>query len=74
MLGFHAEYDSGQLVQPDGKEIDLADWFNFKSLPQVPPGRIYLFQVRLIESYVDRLMSTKRATGFYLDFFISGIV
>tara|TARA_B100001013_G_C24614827_1_gene444722 strand:+ start:135 stop:992 length:858 start_codon:yes stop_codon:yes gene_type:complete len=61
MLGFHAEYDSG-VIQPDGKEIDLADWFNFKSLPQVPPGRISI-SGRLIESYVDRL-NKKELPGF----------
>ena len=61
MLGFHAEYDSG-VIKPDGKEIDLADWFNFKSLPQVPPGRISI-SGRLIESYVDGLIK-KELPGF----------
>ena len=39
MLGYHAEYDEG-LISPDGVEIDKADWFNYKELPQVPTGNI----------------------------------
>ena len=36
MLGFFADYDSGQLV-PDGKEILKAQWFDPDKLPQIPP-------------------------------------
>ena len=53
MLGFHAEYETGE-VKPDGVEIDKADWFNFKKLPQVPPANISI-SGQLIESYVRKL-------------------
>jgi len=61
MLGFHAEYVEGEL-KPDGNEIDKADWFHYKSLPEVPPGRISI-SGRLIESYVDNL-NKKNLPGF----------
>ena len=57
MLGFHAEYLEGE-IRPDGDEIDVAEWFHYKSLPQVPPGRISI-SGRLIESYVNKLTKTK---------------
>ena len=53
MLGYHAEYESGE-VQPDGVEIDKADWFNYQELPQVPTGNISI-SGQLIESFVDKL-------------------
>ena len=53
MLGYHAEYDEGT-INPDGVEIDKADWFNFKELPQVPTGNISI-SGQLIESFVDKL-------------------
>ena len=53
MLGFHAEYETGE-VKPDGVEIDKADWFNYKKLPQVPPANISI-SGQLIESYVRKL-------------------
>ncbi len=38
MLGFHAEYDSGEIVpQPD--EIEDARWFNINDLPLLPASR-----------------------------------
>ena len=37
MLGFHAEYESGEIVYQDG-EIADAKWFRFDDLPNVPPG------------------------------------
>ena len=57
MLGFHAEYHEGE-IRPDGEEIDVAEWFHYKSLPQVPSGRISI-SGRLIESYVNKLTKTK---------------
>lgn len=36
MLGFRAEYESGEL-RPDGTEIDRCDWFRRDSLPSLPP-------------------------------------
>jgi len=61
MLGFHAEYKEGNL-KPDGEEIDIAEWFNFQSLPDVPPGSISI-SGRLIESYVNKL-TKKDLPGF----------
>lgn len=37
MLGFHAEYDSGEIVCQEG-EIADARWFRHDDLPNVPPG------------------------------------
>jgi NAD+ diphosphatase len=53
MLGYHAEFESGE-VQPDGVEIDKADWFNYQELPQVPTGNISI-SGQLIESFVNKL-------------------
>ena len=61
MLGFHAEYEEGDL-KPDGDEIDIAKWFHYQSLPEVPPGRISI-SGRLIESYVNKL-TKKDLPGF----------
>ena len=57
MLGYHAEYSSGE-IKPDGQEIDIAQWFHYKSLPQTPSGKISI-SGRLIESYVDKLLKTE---------------
>lgn len=35
MIGFHAEYESGE-IRVDGVEIDDADWFHWSQLPEVP--------------------------------------
>ena len=51
MLGYHAEYLEGNIT-PDGEEIDSADWFHYKELPQVPTGNISI-SGQLIESYID---------------------
>ena len=53
MLGYHAEYLEGDIM-PDGLEIDKADWFNYKALPQVPTGNISI-SGQLIESYLAKL-------------------
>ena len=55
MLGYHAEYSDGD-IEPDGVEIDKADWFNYKQLPQVPTGNISI-SGQLIESYIRKLNS-----------------
>ncbi|MFA6930154.1 MAG: NAD(+) diphosphatase [Lentisphaeria bacterium] len=47
MMGFLAEYESGEL-QPDGTEIDLADWFALSELPPLP--RAGSISRRIIES------------------------
>ena len=61
MLGFHAEYLSGT-VKPDGEEIDIAEWFSYKSLPQVPSSKISI-SGKLIESYISKLKE-KNLPGF----------
>ena len=53
MLGYHAEYLEGD-IQPDGVEIDKAEWFHYQELPQVPTGNISI-SGQLIESYVKKL-------------------
>ena len=53
MLGYHAEYLEGDIT-PDGLEIDKADWFDYKELPQVPTGNISI-SGQLIESYLAKL-------------------
>ena len=55
MLGYHAEYLEGEIT-PDGEEIDLADWFHYKDLPNVPTGNISI-SGQLIESYIEELNS-----------------
>jgi len=55
MLGYHAEYLEGDIT-PDGEEIDSADWFNYKKLPQVPTGNISI-SGQLIESYIEKLIN-----------------
>jgi NAD+ diphosphatase len=51
MLGFYAEYDSGEIL-PDPTEIEDAKWFTIDNLPQLPSqgsiGR------RLIENYIKK--------------------
>ncbi len=51
MLGFHAEYLSGDIV-PELDEIEDAQWFNIHQLPQLPmPGSIarYLIDLHLYQ-------------------------
>ena len=55
MLGYHAEYLEGEIT-PDGVEIDLADWFHYKDLPNVPTGNISI-SGQLIEHYLEKLNS-----------------
>lgn len=52
MLGFFAEYESGQL-QPDPQEIADAHWWHHAQLPIVPGG--YSLAGRLIEEKVQEL-------------------
>ena len=57
MLGFHAEYLSGDL-KADNKEIDIVKWFNYRSLPETPSARISI-SGKLIESYVSKMYLNK---------------
>lgn len=51
MLGFTAEYESGEL-KPDGKEIIEAQWFDVGDLPLVPPAST--ISAQLIRTFVER--------------------
>ncbi len=52
MLGFHAEYESGELILQE-EEIAEADWFHYHNLPNHPsPVSI---AGRLIHDYIRRL-------------------
>jgi NAD+ diphosphatase len=51
MLGYHAEYESGEIL-PDGEEIDEADWFNCLELPAVPSGKISISGM-LIDHFLE---------------------
>lgn len=50
MIGFTAEYDSGE-IRPDGLEIEDAKWFSVEELP-VLPGKISISR-RLIDYFLD---------------------
>lgn len=51
MLGFHAEYRSGQIV-PQPEEIEDAQWFRLDALPQLPPSQA--ISRYLIDLYLAR--------------------
>ena len=54
MLGFYAEYDSGE-IKPDGEEIDDAQWFNKDNIPKnVPPSNISI-SGKLIENFINKI-------------------
>ncbi|MDD2340193.1 MAG: NAD(+) diphosphatase [Methanosarcina sp.] len=49
MIGFTAEYDSGD-IQPDGFEIEDAKWFSVENLPALP-GKISIAR-KLIDNFL----------------------
>lgn len=49
MIGFTAEYDSGN-IQPDGFEIEDARWFSVENLPELP-GKISIAR-KLIDNFL----------------------
>lgn len=51
MLGFHAEYDGGEIVCQDD-EIADAQWFSPDNLPQIPPRTA--ISGWLIQEFIDR--------------------
>jgi NAD+ diphosphatase len=62
MLGFFAEYDSGE-IQIDGVEISDARWYHFRNLPPIPgEGTI---AGKMIRFQVDHLTGTEFCTGIY---------
>ncbi len=52
MLGFHAEYESGEIVCQD-EEIAEAHWYKWDSLPSIPPG--WAISRWLIDEFVHRI-------------------
>lgn len=50
MVGFFAEYDSGEICV-DGEEITDARWWHYRELPTVPPSTTLSGQ--LIQTFVD---------------------
>ncbi|MEQ9068982.1 MAG: NAD(+) diphosphatase, partial [Gimesia chilikensis] len=57
MIGFRAEYDSGELVL-DTEEIADARWFSAKDFPPIPSARISVAG-ELIEDFVNDVKSGK---------------
>ncbi len=57
MLGFHAEYDSGDIVV-DGEEIVAADWFHYENLPSIPPP--FSISGQLIQRYVNTVKANSK--------------
>ncbi|OCR22161.1 NADH pyrophosphatase [Pseudomonas syringae] len=55
MLGFHAQYESGDIV-PQADEIEDARWFSIHDLPPLPASRSIARY--LIDSYVARRLGT----------------
>jgi len=53
MLGFLAEYDSGEII-PDPSEIADARWYNIDSLPNVPSEKISVAG-KLIRTFIDEV-------------------
>lgn len=52
MLGFIAEYDSGE-IQIDATEIEDAQWFSIKKLPQLPKP------ISLSRQMIDKYLATR---------------
>ncbi|TNF86446.1 MAG: NUDIX domain-containing protein, partial [Gammaproteobacteria bacterium] len=52
MLGFHAEYQSGEIDCQD-EEIAEAHWFDVDNLPNVPPGSA--ISRWLIDAFIDQV-------------------
>lgn len=58
MVGFTAEYDSGEL-KPDGIEIVDARWFKADNLPETLPNP-YSIARRLVDATKERLLKEKK--------------
>jgi len=52
MLGFHADYASGEIVCQEG-EIADARWFKYSDLPGVPPA--IAISRWLIDHFIDEM-------------------
>ncbi len=55
MLGFYADYKSGEIV-PEPGEIEEAAWYGIDDMPQVPSGKISVAG-ELIENFVRQMQS-----------------
>ena len=55
MLGFHADYQSGEFVYADG-EISEAKWFNADDLPNIPGGTA--ISRWLIDEFVEEMATS----------------
>lgn len=53
MIGFHTEYDSGELILNE-KEIEDAKWFSKNNLPLIPPN------LSIARQMIDSLIITKK--------------
>ena len=53
MLGFYADYKSGEIV-PEPEEIEEAAWFSVDNLPQTPSGKISVAG-QLIDNFVKHM-------------------
>lgn len=53
MLGFLAEYDSGEIIV-DGIEIDHASWFDRDTLPTLPPK--FTIARKIIDKYINNTL------------------
>ncbi|MFD1261316.1 NAD(+) diphosphatase [Entomomonas asaccharolytica] len=59
MLGFHADYAAGEITpQPD--EIEDAQWFTIKKLPELPPKQA--ISRYLIDLYIAEKLATAKPT------------
>ena len=59
MLGFHADYDSGEIVCQEG-EIAEAEWFKYDNLPNVPGNTAFTIFYSVTTSYTDMAVSPYR--------------
>jgi NAD+ diphosphatase len=50
MLGYYCECLTGN-PEPDGEEIEEADWFDINNLPNIPPPTS--IAGKLINSYIE---------------------
>ena len=51
MLGFYCECSSGDEPEPDGEEIEEAEWFDINDMPNTPP--ITSIAGKLIKTYIE---------------------
>ena len=59
MLGFHADYASGEFAFHDG-EIAEARWFHYRELPNVPSGTA--ISRWLINAFIDEMTAAEKNT------------